>query len=111
MESEIIGKEAELTVTWAASTTSNWLNVKGRSACLLLDLPAAFTGTALTYERKLADGTASPVHRYGAAVTDSVAGSTKCSNKLDVDALFGIGEFRIVSDQSETASGTLRITR
>ena len=108
-QTELSRLEREAAVTWAGAQESNWLKVEGLSASLILDLPAAFTGTELTFDRKLADGTASPIYRNGAEVTNTVPGSTKCSTKLDVDALFGVGIFRIKSDQSETASGTLRV--
>lgn len=95
-------------VTWAGAQASNWIDVRGRNSSLRLELPAAFTGTTLTYHTKsgAGDETAVPIHKDGSAVSDTVAGSALSCNVLSVD-LYGVDWLRITSDQSETCVGYL----
>lgn len=97
-------------ITWSGSTDSNAITLDGQSAGLQLILPAAFTGTTLTYKTKTKAGTWIPVHKDGAAVEDTVAGSAATCNVLNVAGLFGLQDLKIVSDQTETCEGELICT-
>lgn len=106
MTRELERAERDIAVTWSGSQNSSDCLITGKSSQLILDLPAAFTGTTLTFYRKLSDGAYSQIYQDGEALDVTVPGSTKCSVVLPADALFGVGTLRITSDQSETvASG------
>lgn len=96
------------TVTWTASDTSNEISIDGFSSGLQLFLPAAFTGTSVTFETKDPDGAWVEVHSAGTAVTSTVSNG-EC-NKLPAGDLFGLKTLRLVSDQTETCTGTLQVT-
>jgi hypothetical protein len=102
-------RTAVRTVAWAGAQESSPVSVEGMCDRLRLELPAAFTGTSLTYETLDAAGAWVPVHVGGVDVTDTVAGAAASLNVLAAD-LAGIPTFRIVSDQVETCTGRLWAT-
>jgi len=93
---------------WTASATSNEISIDGFSSGLQLFLPAGFDGAAVTYETKTPAGDWVAVHSAGAAVTTTV--SAGACNKLPAGDLFGLKTLRLVSDETETCSGTLQVT-
>ncbi len=94
-------------VAWAGARQSNPVHVGGINRRFHLELPVAFTGTTLTYEARNAAGAWIPLHDGGAIHEDTVAATTAALCVLDPDALAGLTEFRILSDQAETCVGWL----
>lgn len=97
-------------VTWSASTDSAEIALDGVTTGLQLILPATFTGTTLTYKTRTDAGAWIPIHKAGAAVSDTVAGSAATCNVLKASDLFGLKLLKIISNQTETCEGQLLCT-
>ncbi len=96
-------------VIWNADNDSAKIDLAGGGAGLLIELPDAFLGSALTYkvERLLSPGNFHPVHDQGVILTDTV--SKNAVNVLSADKLFGVKTLVIVSDQAETTTAKLHM--
>lgn len=109
----IIKQKETRKITWSGAVASNWIDVCGINSALKLELPAAFVGTTLTYKTRSGSDSGTPpaaagvaIHKDGAALEDTVAGSTASINVLSID-LYGVDWLQIISDQSETCEGYL----
>ncbi len=94
-------------VEWSNARQSNPVHVGGINRRFHLELPDSFTGTEITYEVRNAAGDWIPLHDGGLVHQDTVAATTAALCLLDADALAGLTEFRILSDQAETCVGWL----
>ena len=96
------------TVTIASSgTTSTTLTLQGGRVPLAIILPAAFTGTALTFKNSSDDATYVPV--YDESTQYSVNCGTSRHIALKRQAVDAIKYFQIVSGSTETASRTITV--
>mgnify|MGYP006969345642 CR=1 FL=1 len=107
-ESNMIRTTTRREVTFAGSDTSNAISINGFSAGLWLELPASFSGTAVTFLSVDENENDLEVYKAGSAVTVAVdAGKI---NRLPADDLFGLAKIKIVSDAIETLTATLLCT-
>lgn len=97
---------ASLTATIAnGQTKSGVVSCAGFTLCGIL-MPAAFTGTALTFEASnAADGTFAPVYNAAGQVSYTVAASRFIA--IDPKDFQGVAFLKIVSGSSEGASRAL----
>lgn len=89
-------------VTWSASTKSEPVAIGG-TAGWLLDLPAGFAGSQVTFEIEVADGV------YRAAGISAVSVTADQVTPLP-STLLGAGKIKIVSDQTETLEAQLLVS-
>lgn len=97
--------QAQRQVRWEASATSAEIDISG-FAPLFLHLPDGFAGTAITFEQRIGDAWVE-VYAEGEALTHTAHAGTV--ERLPA-ALSGLSTIRLVSDASETASGTLLLS-
>lgn len=87
------------TVTWAGGTDSTPISIEGINAMMSIVLPAAFSGTKLSY--KVPDGAGGWTPLYSGGTLVETAVTNPGCNVLD-SALFAVDQVKFVSDASET---------
>lgn len=92
-------------ITFTGSTTSASIDV-GDHDPVFLYLPAAFAGTAVTFEGKVGDDWVA-MQSGGSAISHTVA-----KGKLErlPATLAGVSEIRLVSNATETVEGKLLVS-
>jgi len=96
-------------VSWAASTTSNAIQMQGGSV-FALSLPAGFTCTQVTFQAETIDGTWEDVYYNGEVFAVAVAPEARNIMPAEV---FGLvtGRVKFVLDTTETGDGRLYLVR
>ena len=95
-------------VTIASSgTTSTSVTMQANRVPMAIVLPAAFTGTALTFQASFDDATYNPI--YDEATQYSINVGTSRHIALKRQAMEGVKYFKIVSGTAETAQRTILV--
>lgn len=98
-------KVAPVTVTWSASTTSGVVAHIGGSLYSLF-LPATFSGTSISFlAEEDSDGSYNQVYKDGSLFSVTVTAGKR--NIITADFMAAGGNFKIVSNASETGTGYL----
>ena len=95
-------------VTIASSgTTSTAIQLQSNRVPMAIVLPAAFTGTAVTFQASYDDATYTQVYDEATAYSINVGVSRHIALKRQ--AMEGVKYFKIVSGSTETASRTILV--
>lgn len=103
MQTEILSTKQTRAVAFEGSTKSLPIAVGGLRD-LAVYLPAAFAGSALTFEVELPDGTFAALNSAGSAVTVNCTAAKV--NALPA-SLAAFASIKLVSTDTETLTGTL----
>ena len=94
----------------SSGTKSGAVIVANDTQPVALDMPAAFTGTAVTFEASTDGGTTfNAVMEVGGAAAYSVTVAASKFVPLDPRVFAGVGAFKVVSGSAEGAERTVRV--
>lgn len=97
-----------VSVTIASSgTTSTSVQMQANRVPMAIEIPAAFTGTAISFQASFDDATYRPI--YDEATAYSVGVGTSRHVALKRQAMEGVKYIKLVSTGTETAQRTINI--